>query len=41
MDANVSAHLRQWNVNDNLSFRPVLLTGSHRLYAGLGMQWRF
>ncbi len=41
MDANVSAHLRQWNVNDNLSFRPVLLGDTRRMMPGLGLTLRF
>ena len=37
IDANVSAHLKQWNVNDDLSFKPVQLPVYQRTVFGLQM----
>ncbi len=41
IDANVSAHLKQWNVNDNLSFKPVQLPVTQKPALGLQMQISF
>ena len=35
LDANVSAHLKQWNVDDNLSFSPASFTHNNRTSIGL------
>jgi len=35
VDANVSAHLKQWNVNDNLSLAPVQFPVENRQAFGL------
>ncbi len=37
IDANVSAHLKQWNVNDDLSFEPVQLPVDYKPVFGLQM----
>ena len=37
IDANVSAHLKQWNVNDDLSFKPVQLPVSQKPAFGIQM----
>ena len=41
VDANVSAHLKQWNVNDNLSFEPVEMHLHSGQALGLQMNLRF
>ena len=41
IDANVSAHLKQWNVNDNLSFEPVQIPANSGQALGLGLNIRF
>ncbi len=41
IDANVSAHLKQWNVNDNLSFEPVQLPVMQKPVFGLQMTLKF
>jgi len=41
IDANVSAHLKQWNVNDNLSFEPVQIPGNAGQALGLRLNIRF
>jgi hypothetical protein len=41
VDANVSAHLKQWNVNDDLSFKPVQLPVNNGQGFGLQMNLRF
>ena len=38
VDANVSAHLKQWNVDDNLSFRPVQFSTGSGQALGFGLQ---
>jgi len=38
IDANVSAHLKQWNVDDNLSFSPVQFQTPSRTALGLQMR---
>ena len=38
VDANVSAHLKQWNVDDNLSFRAVQFTTGTGQALGFGLQ---
>ena len=38
VDANVSAHLKQWNVDDNLSFRPVQFSTGTGQAVGFGLQ---
>ena len=40
LDANVSAHLRQWNINDRLSLQPVVMPQS-AYGTGLSLRWRF
>jgi hypothetical protein len=39
IDANVSAHLKQWNVNDDLSFQPVQFQNINNF--ALGFQLNF
>ncbi len=41
IDANVSAHLKQWNVNDDLSFKPVQLSVFEKPAFGLQMNISF
>ncbi len=41
IDANVSAHLKQWNVNDNLSFEPVQIPVNQKPVFGLQMTLNF
>ncbi len=41
IDANVSAHLKQWNVNDNLSFKPAPFPKALSQGVGLQMNIRF
>ena len=41
IDANVSAHLKQWNVNDNLSFEPVQIPLQSGQAMGLQMNLKF
>ncbi len=41
IDANVSAHLKQWNVNDDLSFKAMQLPAAQIKGIGLGMTWKF
>ncbi len=41
IDANVSAHLKQWNVNDDLSFEPVSMPIGNTQGIGLQMNIRF
>ena len=41
IDANVSAHLKQWNVNDNLSFEPVQIPVTQKPIFGLQMTLSF
>ena len=41
IDANVSAHLKQWNVNDNLSFKPVQIPITQKPVFGLQMTLNF
>jgi len=41
IDANVSAHLKQWNVNDNLSLRPHLFPQYGNVTAGIGLTLNF
>jgi len=37
VDANVSAHLKQWNVSDDLSFEPVQIPVNNQAVLGLQM----
>jgi len=39
IDANVSAHLKQWNVNDHLSFKMNQFRHNHRLAIGLALNF--
>ncbi len=42
IDANVSAHLKQWNVNDNLSIKTISIpTYNRKKIPGLGLHYRF
>lgn len=41
IDANVDAHLRQYNINDNLSFTPNLNIDPVSIQASYGMSLRF
>ena len=42
IDANVSAHLKQWNVNDDLSFKPIQFHTTHQQQVfGLQMTFSF
>ncbi len=42
IDANVSAHLKQWNVNDNLSIKTISIPVDNRKEVpGLGLSFRF
>ena len=40
VDANVSAHLKQWNVNDDLSFQPVQFLVGKRQFMGIRMNFK-
>jgi len=39
IDANVSAHLKQWNIDDNLSFAPVQFKANNRNALGIGLRF--
>ncbi len=41
IDANVSAHLKQWNVNKHLSFNTVELNLPNKKTIGLGVHYSF
>ncbi len=41
IDANVSAHLKQWNVNDDLSFKTVQMPVGRQSGLGLQMTLKF
>ena len=41
VDANVSAHLKQWNVNDDLSFKPIQIPAGQKPVFGLQMTISF
>jgi len=40
VDANVSAHLKQWNVNDDLSFQPVQFPVGQQQFMGIRMNFK-
>ena len=41
IDANVSAHLRQWNIDGNLTFRPVFWQMQNRRVSGISLTLTF
>ena len=40
IDANVGAHLKQWNVDDNLTFSPVQFRVNNKNALGIGLQFK-
>ncbi len=41
VEANVAAHLRLWNINKDLSWRPLTIISNRKIVWGVGVSWQF